>query len=460
MLDELRQAANRQRTARAVRRLVQDSAKLLSDEAERGGLTVAGELIDRLDGLEDEQLEGYFDYLANDLSPDPMTVLRCAEAYAAEPGARTLMALTEAAEPPRQELLRRLNRMPGGTAAVLALRRALLPRLKKRAELAALEADLQHLLASWFNPGFLQMKRVDWHSPAQLLERIIHHEAVHTIDGWDDLRRRLQPDRRCFAFFHPQLRIESPQAAVPPPPRGVETLGSGSSSSLEPLIFVEVALLPDIPDAIGPLIDKASTPIAPERFKVAAFYSISNCEPGLRGVSLGNFLIKTVAQQLQRELPQIKTFCTLSPIPGLARWMLSQPDPATLPKLRKGAAAELLEARATLLQLCGGELSALQGPAVHERLGVPGQAALRLWCSAYLLALSATPAGDPVARFHLDNGARLERINLRGNLSAHGLKQSFGLMVNYLYDLNQLEANHLRFRQGEVSHSRAVGNVA
>ncbi|MDQ2779325.1 MAG: malonyl-CoA decarboxylase [Pseudomonadota bacterium] len=335
MLDELRHAATRQRTARAVRRLMQDSERLLADEAERGGLTVAGELIDRLEGLEEEQLDGYFDYLANDLSPDPMAVLRCAEAYAAEPGARTLMALTAAAEPPRQELLRRLNRMPGGTAAVLALRRALLPRLRKRRELAALESDLQHLLASWFNPGFLQMKRVDWNSPAQLLERIIHHEAVHTIDGWDDLRRRLQPDRRCFAFFHPQL-------------------------GEEPLIFVEVALLPEMPEAIGPLIDKASTPIAADRFKVAAFYSISNCEPGLRGVSLGNFLIKTVAQQLQRELPQVKTFCTLSPIPGLARWMLSQPDPAALPKLRKGAAAELQEARDSLLKLCGGDLSALQ----------------------------------------------------------------------------------------------------
>ena len=435
MLDELRHAASRQRTARAVRRLMQDSERLLSDDAELGGLTVAGELIDRLEDLDRDQLDGYFHYLANDLSPDPMVVLRCAEAYAADPSARTLMALTDAAEPPRQELLRRLNRMPGGTAAVLALRRALLPLLGQRPELAALEADLQHLLGSWFNPGFLQMKRVDWNSPAKLLERIIHHEAVHAIDGWDDLRRRLQPDRRCFAFFHPQLGDE-------------------------PLIFVEVALLTEIPDAIGPLIDKASTPNVAERFKVAAFYSISNCETGLRGVSLGNFLIKTVAQQLQRELPQIKTFCTLSPIPGFARWMLSKPDTAALPKLRKGAAEELSEARATLNKLCEGDLSALQGPAIHERLGSAGDAALRLWCSAYLLALSATSAGDPVARFHLDNGARLERINLRGNLAAHGLKQSFGLMVNYLYDLNKLEASHARFRHGEVTRSRAVGNLA
>ncbi|MEO5732180.1 MAG: malonyl-CoA decarboxylase [Rubrivivax sp.] len=434
MLDELRQAALRQRTARSLRRLTQDSQHLLSDDAELGGMTVTGELIDRLDGLDDAQLDGYFDFLANDLSPDPTTVLRCAEAYAAAPGARTLMALTAAAEPPRQELLRRLNRGPGGTAAVLALRRALLPKLKARPELAALESDLQHLLGSWFNPGFLQMKRVDWQSPAQLLERIIHHEAVHTIDGWDDLRRRLQPDRRCFAFFHPQLGDE-------------------------PLIFVEVALLAEVPDAIAPLIDKNSTPTREDRFRVAAFYSISNCEPGLRGVSLGNFLIKTVAQQLQRELPQLKTFCTLSPIPGFARWFLSDPDLATLPPMRKGAMSELVQARKLLLERCDGDLSALQSPAVHERLQAPGADALRLWCSAYLLALSPTPAGDPVARFHLDNGARLERINLRGNLSPHGLKQSFGVMVNYRYDLTQLEASHARFRKGEVTRSRAVGNA-
>ncbi len=459
MLDELRQAAARQRTARSVRRLTQDSRHLLSDDAELGGLTVTSDLIDRLDASDDAQLDGYFDFLAQDLSPDPVIVLRCAEAYAADPGAATLMALTAAAEPPRQELLRRLNRMPGGTAAVLALRRALLPRLKARPDLAALESDLQHLLGSWFNPGFLQMRRVDWQSPAQLLERIIHHEAVHAIDGWEDLRRRLQPDRRCFAFFHPQLGMSRPQAESPLPPMGAEALGSGPSSPLEPLIFVEVALLPEMPDAIGPLIDKNSTPTREDRFRVAAFYSISNCEPGLRGVSLGNFLIKTVAQQLQRELPQLKTFCTLSPIPGFARWFLSDPDPAKMPPMRKGAVDELKQARKLLLELCGGDLNALQGPAVHERLEAPGAAALRLWCSAYLLALSPTRVGDPVARFHLDNGARLERINARANLSPHGLKQSFGMMVNYLYDLAKLEASHVRFRQGEVTRSRAIGNA-
>ena len=257
MLDDIRHAAARQRTARAVRRMKADCKRLLGEKGELGGMAITADLIERLDGLADEDLEEFFDYLAHDLSPDPQRVLKLAQAYADTPGPDTLFALTHATEPARQELFRRLNRMPGGTGAVLRLRRALLKRLKDRPDLRVIEADLLHLLTSWFNPGFLQVKRVDWNSPAQLLEKIIHHEAVHAVDGWDDLRRRLQPDRRCFAFFHPQLRDE-------------------------PLIFVEVALLPEMPAAIGPLIDKSSTPMATDRYRVAAFYSISNCEPGPR----------------------------------------------------------------------------------------------------------------------------------------------------------------------------------
>ena len=433
MLDDIRHAAARQRTARAVRRMKADCKRLLSEKGELGGMAITADLIERLDDLADEQLEEFFDYLADDLSPDPQLVLKLAQAYAATPDPVTLLALTRASEPARQELFRRLNRMPGGTGAVLRLRRALLKRLKDRPELQVIEADLLHLLTSWFNPGFLQVKRVDWNSPAQLLERIIHHEAVHAVDGWDDLRRRLQPDRRCFAFFHPQLRDE-------------------------PLIFVEVALLPEMPAAIGPLIDKASTPMMPDRFRVAAFYSISNCEPGLRGVSLGNFLIKTVAQQLKRELPRLRTFCTLSPIPGFAAWLLAEPDLAKLPHTRKAAPAELEAARERLRKLCRGDLGALQGPAVHEAMSADDTAALNLLCSAYLLGLSPTPAGDPVARVHLDNGACLERLNPRGNLSGKGLRQSFGMMVNYLYDLSKVEASHAKFRQGDVARSRAVGS--
>ena len=434
MLAEIRQAAARQRRRRTLNALTLGARQLLSERGEMNGMAVAGTLVEQIDRLEADELDAFFERLASDFGPDPAQVLQRAQAWAGEPSAAHLIALTQAVEPPRQELLRRLNRAPGGTAAILRLRRALLRVLPRRPELAALEADLLHLLTSWFNPGFLQMRRVDWNAPAQLLEKLIVHEAVHEIDGWDDLRRRLQPDRRCFAFFHPQLPDE-------------------------PLIFVEVALLPQMPEAIAPLIDKASTPLPPEQFRVACFYSISNCEPGLRGVSLGNFLIKNVAQQLQRELPRLKTFCTLSPIPGFAAWLLAGPDLAALPGLRKPQAEGLQAAWQRLQAATGGEPAALQHAAAHARLDDEDRAALQRLCAAYLLQLSPTPGGDPVARFHLDNGARLERLNLRGNMSSKGLRQALGSMVNYLYDLDRIEASHSKFRQGEVARSRAVASL-
>ncbi len=434
MLDDLRRAAARQHANHQLRTLVFGCKRLLSERGETNSMAIARQLVERLGALPEDLLDDFFDYLSLQLSPDPKRVLQAAQAYAEAPNAQHLIALTQVAEPPRQELLRRLNRTPGGTATLVRLRRTLLQRLGKRPEWMALEADLLHLFSSWFNPGFLQMRRVDWNSPAKLLEKIIHHEAVHAIDGWEDLRRRLQPDRRCFAFFHPQLPDE-------------------------PLIFVEVALLPDMPGAIAPLIDKASAPLPPERFRVAAFYGISNCEPGLRNVSLGNFLIKSVAEQLQRELPRLRSFCTLSPIPGFAAWLLSNPDFATLPNLRRHAAADFEAAREHLLKLGDGELGALQRAATHEQMDKEAESALLTLCAAYLLHLSPTPQGDPVARFHLDNGARLERLNARGNMSAKGLKQSFGLMVNYLYDLDKIEASHEKFKQGEVARSRAVHTV-
>jgi malonyl-CoA decarboxylase len=434
MLDELRLAAARQRANHLLRSLVVGCKRLLSERGETNSMAIARQLVERIDMLPEEQLGGFFEYLAQQLGPDPQQVLRAAQAYADKPDAQRQIALTQAAEPPRQELLRRLNRTPGGTGMLVRMRRALLHRLPRQPELMGVEADLLHLFSSWFNPGFLQMRRVDWNSPAKLLEKIIHHEAVHAIDGWDDLRRRLQPDRRCFAFFHPQLPDE-------------------------PLIFVEVALLPEMPQAIAPLIDKASTPLAPERFRVAAFYSISNCEPGLRNVSLGNFLIKSVAEQLQRELPRIRSYCTLSPVPGFAAWLLGDPDFVALPHLRRNVVADYDAAREHLRELCGGDLAALQRTATHDKLDKESLAALLTLCSAYLLHVSPTPEGDPVARFHLDNGARLERLNAHGNMSPKGLKQSFGIMVNYLYDLDKIEASHEKFKQGEVARSRAVHTV-
>ena len=406
-----------------LRLLLADCRRLLSVRGEANGPLLAQEIMRRVDALDDAQRSRFFDRLASDFNPDPQRVLDCARAYAETQGAEQLIRLAHVAEPPRQELFRRLNGAPGGTAAIVRLRRALLERMAKRPHLSVVEADLLHLLSSWFNPGFLEMRKVDWNSPAQLLEQIIRHEAVHEIDGWDDLRRRLQPDRRCFAFFHPQLPDE-------------------------PLIFVEVALLPEMAGAIAPLIDKRSPPLPPEQFKVAVFYSISNCQPGLRGVSLGNFLIKRVAEHLKGELPQLKTFCTLSPIPSLVGW-LQRADVGTL-----GDTAT--QALARLRQACNGDLAALTQAA--RLAALPGDAHHALWRLAahYLVQVSPQHDGDPVARFHLDNGARLERLNPLGDLSAKGVRQSFGMMVNYLYDLKKVEAHHEKFVAGEVAHSRHI----
>ena len=417
--------------ARLLSQVVAGCRRLLSERGESNSVAIAEEVLGLYAGLTAEQRLAFFKVLDTEFGPDPKAVLDAAQRYAEEPEATRLMALVQAAEPPRQELLRRLNRAPGGTAVIIGMRRALLDLLKHQPALAAVEADFLHLLSSWFNPGFLQMEQVDWRSPAALLEKIIQHEAVHEIDGWADLRRRLQPDRRCFAFFHPQLPGE-------------------------PLIFVEVALVPDMPAAVGPLINARDEPQSDERqFKVATFYSISNCQPGLKGVSLGNFLIKRVAEHLQREFPQLHTFCTLSPIPGFSAWLhkhapgLREREDLA-PKLKERA----LKALAALVQH-GGEPAALASlePA---KASEPLREALSTLAAFYLAHESVTPRGDPVAKFHLGNGARLERINWAGDLSRKGLKQALGLMVNYLYDLRHIEDHHERFVHGEVVASRAL----
>ena len=438
MLDSLRRAARRAGSERALRILLADCRRILSVRGEANSVAIGSELVAHFAALSDAERSLFFERLSKEFSPDPKRVLQAAQAYADKPSASTLGQLTQCAEPPRQELLRRINRTPGGTAAIVAMRSALLSRLPRRPELQALEADLLHLLSSWFNPGFLQMRKVDWNSPAQLLEQVMRHEAVHQIDGWEDLRRRLQPDRRCFAFFHPQLPDE-------------------------PLIFVEVALLPEMPGAIAPLIDQKSPTEPPEAFKVAVFYSISNCQPGLRGVSLGDFLIKRVAQQLKTECPQLKTFCTLSPIPGLMAWLHQARDAArradALAGLPPAAIERALQALALLQQAAGSELEALGTQSGLAAL--PGAAHLALWrlAAQYLVHRTPQPGGDPVARFHLDNGARLERLNAQANLAPYGLKQSAGLMVNYRYDLARIEACHDRFRHGRVVHSRNLASL-
>jgi malonyl-CoA decarboxylase len=431
MLKDVRQAARRVGAQRRLRAVLHTCDRLLSVRGEANSVAIGRELLAGFAALDEVTRGQFFGHLATDFNPDPKAVEATARAYAAHPGAATLAPLLTAAEPPRQELLRRLNRLPGGTAHIIAMRRMLLTELAVLPELAAVEADFLHLLSSWFNPGFLQLRRVDWNSPAQLLEQLIHHEAVHAIEGWDDLRRRLQPDRRCFAFFHPQLPDE-------------------------PLIFVEVALLPDMPAAIAPLIAKSDKPPLADTFRVAAFYSISNCQPGLKGVNLGNFLIKRVAQELGRELPQLKTFCTLSPIPGLARWLLAG---AEAPGLSGVRAKRLHETRAALLAHTGDTMALPDTAAGMKRLPAEVTAALQQLAAMYLAWVTPARSGDPVARFHLDNGARLERLNPLGDLSPKGLKQSHGMMVNYLYDLARIERYHARFVDGDVACSRSVASL-
>jgi malonyl-CoA decarboxylase len=438
MFETLKTTAQRTLASRTARGLLADCRRLLSERGQANSVAIAAALVGRLSTLDSPALRLFFQQLATEFSPDPAAVLASAQEYARDPTATNLIALTHAVEPPRQELFRRINRAPGGTAALVQLRRALLEHMAAKPDLAAVDADLLHLLSSWFNPGFLEMRRVDWNSPAQLLEELIEHEAVHAIDGWSDLRRRLLPDRRCFAFFHPQL-----------PGR--------------PLIFVEIALLPKMPSAIGPLIDKAAKPPpTSDGFKVAAFYSISNCEPGLRGVSLGNFLIKRVAEELKGELPKLSTFCTLSPIPGFVRWLARGKvieDLDSVAKLKPERRAALNDAYTLLQQHVEGDFARLALPGEADSAtpsSAQRQDALTRLCAAYLALLAPGSSGDPVARFHLDNGARLERLNPRADLSRNGLRQSAGMMVNYLYDLDRIEVNHEHFKNGTVVHSRAI----
>ncbi len=432
MLNTIKALALRgKRDGLRVRKLVLACRQLLSERGEASGVSLAQQTLALYAALSKEEQGAFFQSLKTDFSPDPVKVLAAANAYAESPDSEHLSVLTHQVEPPRQELLRRLNRAPGGTRAIVGMRERLLDALPKDRELQQVDDDFHHLLQSWFNPGFLRIARVDWNTPATLLEQLIRHEAVHEIRGWNDLRRRLQDDRRCFAFFHPALPDE-------------------------PLIFVEVALLAEMPNAIEPLIDIYSSPAAQKEFHVAAFYSISNCQPGLRGISMGNFLIKQVAGLLAAELPRVKNFCTLSPIPGFRDWLrraIAAPDEAgAMPEAVRESLESVKRMIGPLLERNIADLRAAERP--REKLA---NDLLRL-CAAYLLGIGE-PDGithDPVARFHLHNGAHLDRLNIGGDLSDKGLRQSLGLMVNYVYDLKTIERNYEQFLAGKIEASKQV----
>ncbi len=402
------------------------SQKLLTGRGEASGAATARAILDGYSSLSEADKRLWLTGVATRFGPDLNALALAARAFLAAPDAASAAELGERSEPIRQELIRRLNHAPGGTLALVKMREDILDATRAGAPLAALDRDFRHLFASWFNRGFLVLRRIDWTTPANILEKIIRYEAVHAIDSWDDLRRRLEPpDRRLYAFFHPALGDE-------------------------PLIFVEVALTSAIPDAIAPLLARERVALTPAAATTAVFYSISNAQRGLAGVSFGNFLIKQVVEDLRREWPGLRNFVTLSPAPGFAAWIGRQ-------RADEGSAAMTAEARRALALTdhAGWQEKASAAGAVDRVL--PALAA-----HYYLHARSASGrALDPVARFHLGNGARLERINPRGDLSEAGRKQSLGLMVNYLYDLEQIEQNHEAYaNRGEIAASPAVRKLA
>ena len=405
---------------------------LLSEKGEANARSIASKFIDQFKLLDKTDQLKFFEFLTRKFSPDPIDVLQAAQNYAEKFDDESLIALFKIVEPARQELLRRINRAPNGTQTIVSMRERLLEHTKNKAGLRAVDADMQHLLNSWFNPGFLELHEITWSSPARLLEKIIQHESVHAIDGWDDLRRRLQPDRRCYAFFHPQLPGE-------------------------PLIFVEVALVTTISKEVGPLLDKKSEPLDSKKFKTAIFYSISNCQPGLRGVSLGNFLIKRVAEKILQEIPSVKTFCTLSPVPGFNKWLDALPGSAALEKLedKKGKIANALQ-----ILFKDGEWSKRISKGWTPALATPEEkAALMHLCFIYLTQFVHTSLGDAVGKFHLSNGAKLHDINWSADLSKKGLAQSSAIMVNYLYELSSVEDNHEKFVKKQVVFNRSLSSL-
>ncbi len=391
--------------------------KLISSRGEASGVALAVQLLDAWRGLDADSRIVWFKALAKDFGPDEARLDAAVAAWTETRSAEAASALASAAEPQRQELFRRINLAPGGTAALVAMRADLIGHLRTMPELDVVDNDFVHLFGSWFNRGFLLMTRIDWSTPASILEKIIRYEAVHAIRDWDDLRRRLQPrDRRCFAFIHPQM----PE---------------------EPLIFVEVALTSGIPGRIDGLLAEDRAPLDPARADTAVFYSISNTQLGLKGISFGNFLIKQVVEDLLRDLPNLRTFVTLSPIPGFADWLARQ--------------------RAATAEGEADRFEALDRPGWHddEEVAAALEPLLVRAAATYLVEAKDEAARplDPVARFHLGNGASLEQVHAGANTGPLGLRQSHGLMVNYLYDLPSIEANHEAYaNKGEVVASKAV----
>jgi len=412
------------------------AAALLSERGEASGAALARELLTTLKTLPETERLDALRSISEGFAPDPEKLRAAAETYLAAPTPENATRLHDAAEPPRQELLRRMNMAAGGTATLVGIRREILASINQNPTLRPLNSDLLHLFSSWFNRGFLELRRIDWDTSAAVLEKLITYEAVHEIDGWQDLRRRLLPDRRCFAFFHQALPND-------------------------PLIFVEVALTAGLATSIQPLLAAPAEPAGapPKNADTAIFYSISNCQEGLRGVSFGNFLIKQVVEELKAELPQLKRFSTLSPVPGFRAWLNTTFDaeksPFTEEEFASLGAPSSTQREALEAALSG---SWWQDSPRAKLLRTP---LLRLAATYLLRGTHGGTRIDPVARFHLGNGARLERINWLGNTAPRGMQESFGIMVNYLYDPDSIAANHETFvKTGKIVRSPEVESLA
>ena len=392
--------------------IVEQCEELLSGRGEASGVALAQDILARYAELTTGPRIAFFEALATTFGHDSARIDRAIAAWRQDPSPDNASELHQSSEPLRLELFRRLNLAPGGTAALVHMREQLLDAMDHRDELGVVDNDFVHLFSSWFNRGFLVLRRIDWSTSASVLEKIIRYEAVHEISDWDDLRRRIDPpDRRCYAFFHPALVDE-------------------------PLIFVEVALTREIPAAIAPILSDKREPVEPQRATTAVFYSITNCQRGLAGVTFGHFLIKQVVEEVSREVSRVATFVTLSPAPNFAEWLKRE---------RANAASLVLdeEDREALAALDDANWG--HSPDAVEKIREP---LIRAAAWYYVRARNGRGLPvDAVARFHLGNGARLERLDWPADTSERALKQSYGLMVNYLYDLDYIERNHEAYAQ-------------
>jgi malonyl-CoA decarboxylase len=392
--------------------LVELCEDLLSSRGEASGVARAREILGRYGELTTGPRIAFFEALSERFGPDPARMEGAIAAWREKPSDATAAELHAASEPRRQELFRRLNLAPGGTVALVHMREQLMDALGHRDDLAAVDEDFVHLFSSWFNRGFLVLRHIDWSTPAIVLDKIIRYEAVHEISDWDDLRRRIDPpDRRCYAFFHPALVDD-------------------------PLIFVEVALTRDIPAAIAPILSPEREVMEADKMRTAVFYSISNCQRGLAGVSFGSFLIKQVVEEISREMPKLSTFVTLSPVTNFTAWLArerEQENSAALSEADKALFAVLDNPNWWRdEETAAGLQDSLMRAAAWYFLRARGERGLPV---------------DAVARFHLGNGARLERINWLADTSDKAIAQAHGLMVNYQYDLGDIETNHEAYEE-------------